>query len=76
MSEAPHVYQNREDGYAFRDMHYCPICNGYYGVPHDQCGVKGGCPIPQGSCACRNHTIMRGEPRQGWHGWIVVRRYR
>ena len=74
-TEAPHVFQNRSDGYPIEDMYYCATCNGYYGVPHDgdthRRGHNREYQWPGMPCACRFHTEQRGEQRQGAHGWIV-----
>lgn len=68
MSEPVHVYQNRKLGYKLEDMHYCGVCNGYYGVPHDDVHPK---HEAWDWCACRKHVEARGEPREGPHGWII-----
>ena len=69
--EMPHVYQNRKDWYDVDKMHFCPVCNGFYGVPHDGCAEWRGCRGSQFQCACRKHTEMRGSKREGTHGWIT-----
>lgn len=71
MREPPHVYQNRADGYDPFYMHYCAVCNGYYGVPHNSSCLKPtGCDFSPLDCACRKHQEQQGKPRQGSHGWI------
>ena len=70
-TEMPHVYQNRTDTYPIRAMHFCPVCNGYYGVPHQECVSKGGCKNRMGNCACRYHRELAGKSRQGECGWVT-----
>lgn len=72
-NERPHVYQNRADGHDVYFMHYCPVCNGYYGVPHNAtCMKKGGCDAWEPhNCACRKHREQYGHPREGYYGWIT-----
>ena len=72
-AEMPHVYQNRTDTYPIAVMHFCPVCNGYYGVPHPRCMLRDGCKNGVANCACRYHRELAGKSRQGEFGWITAK---
>lgn len=74
MTERPHVYQNRADGYKLEDMYFCGTCNGYYGVSHDDVHTEDHnwrYQYPGSVCCCRFHQDQRQLPRQGTHGWLL-----
>jgi len=70
-NEPVHVYQNTSFPSHVSTMHFCPVCNGYYGVPHWGCASRGGCENRAPLCACRRHRELEGKSRQGEFGWIV-----
>lgn len=75
VSELPHVYQNREDGYSIHSMYFCVECNGYYGVPHDFDHAKHMREWGVRHCACRFHREQDGLPREGDFGFILKPKY-
>ena len=69
-----HIYRNRSDDHrSARDLHFCPACKGWYGVPHDM----NHCQHPRkhfrraANCACAPCRTEAGRPIQGEFGFFT-----